>query len=66
MTRLEQMAQMFAATDDDGQRYVMAILTHECQRTQRTRRPVLRLIQGGAQAESVVKPAPARSRRAAK
>jgi len=56
MSQLEQMAQMFATTDDDGRRYVMAILTHEYQRTQRMRRPTLRLIQGGPPAASTTKP----------
>jgi hypothetical protein len=55
MTQQERMAQMFAATDDDGRRYVMAILTHEYQRTQRTRRPILRVIQGGSPVESTTK-----------
>lgn len=56
MNQHEQMVQMFAATDDDGRRYVMRVLTHEYQRTQRTRRPTLRLIQGGAPAASTTKP----------
>jgi hypothetical protein len=47
MNQLEQMAQMFAATDADGRRYVMVILKHEYERTQRGRRPTLRLIPGG-------------------
>ena len=47
MNQLEQMAQMFAAIDADGRRYVMAVLEGEYERVQEARRPVLRLIQGG-------------------
>jgi hypothetical protein len=49
MNQFDQMAQMFAATDVDGRRYVMAILKHEYERTQRRHRPTLRLIPGGVQ-----------------
>jgi len=48
MTQHDQMAQMFAAIDADGQRYVLAVLKFEVERVQRARRPALNLIQGGA------------------
>lgn len=47
MIQQERFLAMFAAIDDDGRRFVMAMLENEYQRVQRVRRPVLRLIQGG-------------------
>jgi hypothetical protein len=46
---------MFAAIDDDGRRFVMAMLEYEYERVQRVRRPTLRLIQGGPPVERVTK-----------
>ena len=66
MSQLEQMAQMFGAIEADGRRYVLVVLRAEYERVQRTRRPTLRLIHGGAQAEGIATPAPASSRRAKK
>lgn len=48
MTTPERVAQMFAAIDDEGRRYVMAILQFESDRVQAARRPFLRLIEGGS------------------
>ena len=56
MSQHEQVAQMFAAIDADGQRYVLAVLRFEVERVQKARRPVLRLIQGGPPVESTIKP----------
>ena len=47
MSQIEQMAQMFAAVDDDGRRFILRMLEGEYERVQKARRPVLRLIQGG-------------------
>jgi hypothetical protein len=47
MTQHEQMTKMFAAIDDDGQRYVLGVLRGEYERVQQARRPVLRLIECG-------------------
>jgi hypothetical protein len=49
MTQNERMAQMFSAIDAEAQRYVLVVLRAEYERANRSRRPTLRLIQGGAQ-----------------
>lgn len=49
MSQFERFAAMFAAIDDDGRRYVLAVLRDELERVQQRRRPILHLIQGGAQ-----------------
>jgi hypothetical protein len=47
MITLEPVAQMFAAIDDEGRRFVMVMLQFEYDRVQKLRRPALRLIRGG-------------------
>lgn len=56
MSLQERFAAMFAAIDDDGRRYVMAVLGHEHDRVQATRRPVLRLVRGGQPAAALPTP----------
>jgi hypothetical protein len=56
MSQFERFAAMFAALDPDGHRWVMVTLEHEYERVQKSRRPVLRLIQGGPPVESTTKP----------
>jgi hypothetical protein len=60
------MAKAFAALDDDGRRFWLGCMEREAESRRAKRRPALRLIQGGAQAEGIATPAPARSRRAKK
>lgn len=66
MTLHERMENAFAALDDDGRRFWLGCMEREAESRRAKRRPVLRLIQGGAQAESSAKPVPARSRRPGK
>ncbi len=66
MISQQRMVQMFTDLDDEARRYVLAVLQGEYDRVQRTRRPVLRLVQGGMQAEGISKLTKSRSRRAAK
>ena len=42
----ERVAQMFAAIDDDGRRFVLVVLEDEVERVQKEPCPVLHLIQG--------------------
>ena len=46
MTQHERMAKAFAALDDDGRRFWLAVVEKEAREVQKSRRPVLRLIQG--------------------
>jgi hypothetical protein len=43
----DRLVAMFAALDTDGRRYAELILQHEYDRVHRTRRPTLRVIEGG-------------------
>jgi hypothetical protein len=56
MNQHERMAKAFAALNDDGRRFWLAIVEKEAKRVQEARRPVLRLIQGGPPAASTIKP----------
>jgi hypothetical protein len=50
MTLHERMAKAFAALDDDGRDFWLAVIEEEASEVQARRRPVLRLIQGGPEA----------------
>lgn len=52
MSQIEQMTQMFGAIDAESRRYVLVVLRAEYERAQRSRRPTLRLIPGGAQSST--------------
>lgn len=44
MERKQELEMMFDAIDDDGKRYVLAVLRGEFNRAQRSTRPRLRLV----------------------
>jgi hypothetical protein len=50
MNQHEQMAQMFAALDAEGRRFIMVMLQGEYDEVQKLRRPALRLIKSNQRA----------------
>lgn len=48
MERRQEFEMMFDAIDDDGKRYVLAVLRGEFRRAQKSTRPRLRLVPKGA------------------
>jgi hypothetical protein len=53
MSQFERFAAMFAALDEDGRDFIIDMLEGEYEHVQKERRPVLRVIQGGAQLAAV-------------